>query len=96
MGETIVNVNPSKTVNADGSQDRRTTGISNAHDALPACAAKNKEIPPAARRALQEAEARRAEIDRKQHDRTKEVRGPEGLDPCRYGDWEKNGIASDF
>ncbi len=25
-----------------------------------------------------------------------EIGGREGLDPVRYGDWEKNGIAVDF
>jgi len=27
---------------------------------------------------------------------TKEVGGREGPEPTRYGDWEKNGIISDF
>ncbi len=26
----------------------------------------------------------------------KEIGGRKGLDPVRYGDWENNGIASDF
>ena len=26
----------------------------------------------------------------------KEVNGPKGPEPTRYGDWERNGIASDF
>lgn len=26
----------------------------------------------------------------------KEIGGRKGPDPVRYGDWEKNGIASDF
>jgi len=26
----------------------------------------------------------------------KEINGPKGLEPTRYGDWEKNGIVSDF
>ena len=25
-----------------------------------------------------------------------EVNGPKGLEPTRYGDWERKGIASDF
>ena len=29
-------------------------------------------------------------------DRPKELRGRGGLDPVRYGDWEKDGLASDF
>lgn len=30
------------------------------------------------------------------NDYTAEVGGREGLDPVRYGDWERNGIAVDF
>ncbi len=26
----------------------------------------------------------------------KEVGGPKGLEPTRYGDWERKGIVSDF
>ena len=29
-------------------------------------------------------------------DTPKEVGGQKGLEPTRYGDWEKNGIISDF
>jgi hypothetical protein len=47
-------------------------------------------------RALAEAAARRAEIDRKAAERPKENSGPKGPEPTRYGDWEKKGIASDF
>ncbi len=28
--------------------------------------------------------------------RQKEIGGPKGPEPTRYGDWEKNGITSDF
>ncbi len=28
--------------------------------------------------------------------KTKEIGGREGLDPTRYGDWEKNGRCIDF
>jgi hypothetical protein len=55
-----------------------------------------RKLPPAAMRALAEAEARRAEIDRKTTDRPTERPSREGPDPVRYGDWEKKGIASDF
>lgn len=27
---------------------------------------------------------------------TKEIGGPKGLEPTRYGDWERNGRVSDF
>jgi hypothetical protein len=52
-------------------------------------------LSPAAQRALAEAEARRAEAERQANARPKEL-GRAGSDPARYGDWEKNGIASDF
>lgn len=60
-----------------------------------------KPLPAAAERALAEAAARRAaaeqeEKDRKANDRPREVGGPPGPEPTRYGDWEKNGQASDF
>lgn len=49
-----------------------------------------------AKRALAEAEARRAEIDRITREGAKEVHGRGGLDPARYGDWEVKGVTSDF
>lgn len=55
-----------------------------------------KPLTPAAERALAEAKARRAEIDRKAAERPKELNGPRGPEPTRYGDWETKGIASDF
>ncbi len=53
-----------------------------------------KELPPAARRALAEAEERRRKA--KTQTRPTEVGGREGPEPVRYGDWEKKGIAVDF
>ena len=55
-----------------------------------------KKLTPAAERALAEAAARRAEAERHARERPKEVNGPRGPDPARYGDWENKGIASDF
>jgi len=52
-------------------------------------------LSPAAERALAEAAARRAERDRNA-DQPKESGGRGGLDPTRYGDWEKDGLISDF
>jgi hypothetical protein len=54
-----------------------------------------RPLPPAAERALAEAAARRAERDRKAGE-PKESGGRAGLDPTRYGDWEKDGLISDF
>jgi hypothetical protein len=57
-----------------------------------------KQLPPAAQRALAEAEARRAAIDAhaKAVASGKEINGRGGLEPVRYDDWEVKGIASDF
>ena len=53
-------------------------------------------LTPAAERALAEAAARRAEGDRAAPDRPKEIQGRDGPEPTRYGDWEINGLTSDF
>jgi len=58
-------------------------------------ASDKRSLPPAAERALAEAAARRAERDRNA-DHPKESGGRGGLDPTRYGDWEKDGLISDF
>lgn len=55
-----------------------------------------KPLPPAAQRALAEAEARRRAAAADAKARPKEFQGPKGLEPTRYGDWETKGIASDF
>ncbi|MBE9637867.1 DUF1674 domain-containing protein [Salipiger mangrovisoli] len=56
------------------------------------------DLPPAAQRALAEAAERRraAEAALAADPRAKEYGGRDGLDPARYGDWEKKGIAIDF
>ena len=57
-----------------------------------------RPLSDAAKRALAEAEERRARAktanDAAKPD--KEVDGPKGPEPTRYGDWERKGIASDF
>jgi len=55
-----------------------------------------RNLTPAAQRALAEAQARRAAIAATAEPRPKEYQGRDGPDPARYGDWETNGIASDF
>ncbi len=57
-------------------------------------AARDADLPPAARRALEEAEARRRAAAAR--DLPPELGGPKGLEPTRYGDWEAKGIAVDF
>ena len=53
-------------------------------------------LTPAAQRALDEAEARRAAAEAERRDLPKELKGPKGPEPTRYGDWEAKGIVSDF
>ena len=53
-----------------------------------------KDLPPAALRALAEAEERRKEAEKVE--RPKELGGRKGPEPVRYGDWEKGGLAIDF
>lgn len=53
-------------------------------------------LTPEAARALAEAEARRKAALAAGEKAVTEVGGRNGLDPIRYGDWEKGGIASDF
>lgn len=57
-----------------------------------------KVLTPAAKRALAEAAARRADQDARQAalGKTPERQGRGGLDPVRYDDWEVKGIAADF
>ncbi len=57
-------------------------------------------LTPQAQRALAEAQARRAAAEKENqeniHGAAKEIQGPAGPEPTRYGDWENKGIASDF
>jgi hypothetical protein len=53
-----------------------------------------KTITPEAARALAEAEERRLCAMVKVM--PKEVGGPSGPEPTRFGDWEKKGLTSDF
>jgi hypothetical protein len=57
-----------------------------------------KTLAPEAQRALAEAEARRkaAKDQARAKEVAKEVNGPKGPEPTRFGDWEKKGITSDF
>ncbi|HKL54958.1 MAG: DUF1674 domain-containing protein [Roseovarius sp.] len=54
-----------------------------------------RDLPPEAIRALAEAEERRRNAA--ESELPKELGGRrEGLEPVRYGDWEKKGLAVDF
>ena len=59
----------------------------------------SEELPAAAKRALEEAAMRRAQQAKKDAETTddpKELGGPKGEEPTRYGDWERGGRAVDF
>ena len=53
-----------------------------------------EDLPPAAQRALKEAEARR--VAAKGEAPPREINGRGGKEPVRYGDWEVKGLAVDF
>lgn len=57
-------------------------------------AAARPDLPPAAQRALAEAEARRKAAS--PANLPPELGGRDGPEPVRYGDWEKKGLAVDF
>ena len=57
-------------------------------------AAPGKPLTDAARRALEEAEARRAAAAAAEL--APEQGGPKGPEPTRFGDWERKGLAVDF
>lgn len=58
-------------------------------------AAPGKPLTPEARRALEEAAARKAGLT-DSDGRPKEQGGPKGPEPTRFGDWERKGVAVDF
>ena len=61
---------------------------------LPENAAPGKPLTPQARRALEEAAARRRA--KAAVALPEERNGPAGPEPTRYGDWERKGVAVDF
>lgn len=60
----------------------------------PGGAGPRNDLPPAALRALAEAEERRRAAE--PADLPPELGGRDGPEPVRYGDWEKKGLAVDF
>jgi hypothetical protein len=70
------------------SDDPAQSSVGSEDDKAPA-----SDLALAARRALAEAEARRAKA---KPTAAPELNGRGGLDPARYGDWEVKGLASDF
>jgi hypothetical protein len=72
----------------------RTAYVRAMSDEIPEGAAPGKPLTPAARRALEEAAARRAAAQTPAQ--APEEGGPTGPEPTRYGDWERKGVAVDF
>jgi hypothetical protein len=71
--------------------------MSDQTDAAPPPEPLRGDLPPAALRALREAEARRAAAQlADEAPKALEKGGRGGAEPVRYGDWEVKGIASDF
>lgn len=54
----------------------------------------DKPLSDAARRALAEAAERRTAAAQRAPE--EEQGGPSGLEPTRFGDWERKGVAVDF
>ena len=58
---------------------------------------RRKPLSPGAQRALAEAAERRALAEKAPAaEGPRELQGPKGPEPTRFGDWERKGIASDF
>ena len=55
-----------------------------------------KQLSPAAQRALAEAAERRRLAQEAKAEAPREINGRGGLDPSRFGDWEIDGRAVDF
>jgi hypothetical protein len=77
------------------SSDQKPRGSAAVRDAEESGSDK-RPLSPAAQRALAEAAARRAERERHPAREAKEIGGRGGPEPTRYGDWEINGLTSDF
>ena len=67
------------------------------NDLTPEEIARRAALPEAARRALEEADARKAKDAADAAALPAGERGgPKNIEPTRYGDWERKGIAYDF
>jgi len=76
--------------------DERPFNMSGDDEAEIDGAAPGVELTPAARRALIEAAERRRKAEAAEAPPPAEKGGPKGLEPTRYGDWERKGRAVDF
>ena len=79
-----------ETSDAEAAQDAVTPDTDSSQSAV------GRNLPPAAKRALAEAEARREARSAEDDGSPTEIGGAQGPHPTRYGEWEKDGIVSDF
>src|SRR5260370_39140414 len=61
-----------------------------------ASAPERKQLTPAAKRALAEAEARRKTAEANARPLAKKLQGPKGPEPTRHGEWGNQGMPSEF
>jgi hypothetical protein len=83
----------------DPADDRADPPLPAPADGVSNPPADRRRLPEAAWRGLAEAAARRAgrgDTKAEISPAGDEIGGRGGLDPTRYGDWEVNGLASDF
>lgn len=74
-----------------------TDDLTQSDSAVAETVAPRKPLSPQAQRALAEADERRSRAAQDSgQPGAKELQGPKGLEPTRYGDWEHKGICSDF
>ena len=73
-----------------------TDYISSKPPGAPSSTTGERRLSPAAKRALAEAAARRAELDARVAALPPERGARREREPVRYGDWETKGLASDF
>ena len=96
----MVDDNQEQSSNIDASDmalDTKAGAATTGHESEEPPRRRFEDLPPAAQRALKEAEERRQMADAKAgRDRAEELGGRKGPEPTRYGDWEKKGIVSDF
>ena len=87
---TVISGAAQRNGNADGTGATEGSKITEGFGTTP------RILSDAAKRALAEADARRRLREVVAKDAPAELGGRDGPDPVRYGDWEKDGIISDF
>ena len=87
---------PDMTMKSNSADTQISGGIPQPEGDQAKPARKIEDLPPAARRALAEADERRKSATGGEQAAQREIGGRGGKDPARFGDWEVKGIAVDF